>query len=88
MDSLKIKELINQLIDSPYSEVSSLGIKLSNLHALFESKQLSISEYFEILADLEHLSNITDQMREVEHWSEISKAIDTIDKIRNWLPLI
>ena len=54
-----MSDLLNELLVSDNADVSAFAKEANDLKNLYESKQISASEYKELLLDLEHGKTIT-----------------------------
>lgn len=86
--NIDTKGIIDQLLYSPIAELAEIGKQAQQLTAQLEARSITVSEYQELISDLQSLRNINENMMEVERWREIVETVKILNLIRQWAPLL
>ena len=84
----KAQETIKQLLASPFPEIASLAQRTVDLKLQLIDNKISESEFEELLTDLQSLSDLNQNVIEIERWREIVEAATILNIIRQWAPLL
>jgi hypothetical protein len=76
-----MSDLLNELLVSDNADVSAFAKEANDLKNLYESKQISASEYKELLLDLEHGKAITAAAGDLETKSKLNEMISSLINI-------
>ena len=80
-----MSDLLNELLVSDNADVSAFAKEANDLKNLYESKQISASEYKELLLDLEHGKAITAAAGDLETKSKLNEMISGLINIASVL---
>ena len=73
-----MSDLLNELLGSDNGGVATFAKEVEDLKKQFEAKQLSASEYKELLLDLEHGKAIAAAAGDLETKTKINEAISSL----------
>jgi len=76
-----MSDLLNELLVSDNADVSAFAKEANDLKNLYESKQISASEYKELLLDLEHGKAITAAAGDLETKTKLNEMISSLINI-------
>ena len=79
---------LRELLDSPIPEVVSAAQKAIALNEKLARKEISLSEYNELIDDIARLDRIDSAMMKQEVYIAISKAYKVIVALKTFAPLI
>ena len=82
------QETINQLLASPFPEIATLAQKTVDLKLQLIDNKITESEFEELLTDLQSLSDLNQNVIDIERWREIVEAASILNIIRQWAPLL
>ena len=80
-----MSDLLNELLVSDNADVSAFAKEANDLKNLYESKQISASEYKELLLDLEHSKTITAAACDLETKTKLNELISGLINIASVL---
>jgi hypothetical protein len=86
--NINIDAIINQLLVSPIAEVVQVAERAKAFKTQLDASVITLSEFKELITDLQHLDHINKNMIEVERWREIVQAVEVLNMIRQWAPLL
>jgi protein involved in sex pheromone biosynthesis len=80
-----MSDLLNELLVSDNADVSAFAKEANDLKNLYESKQISASEYKELLLDLEHGKAITASAGDLETKTKLNEMTSGLINIASVL---
>lgn len=80
-----MSDLLNELLGSDNAEVAAFANEANDLKKQFEAKQISASEYKELLLDLEHGKAITAAAGDLETKTKLNGLISGLINVASVL---
>lgn len=73
-----MSDLLNELLSSDNPAVADFAKEANDFKSMFEAKQISVSEYKELLRDLEHSKAITAAAGDLETKTKLNELVENL----------
>jgi hypothetical protein len=76
-----MSDILNELLGSDNAAVADFAKEANDFKNMFEAKQISVSEYKELLRDLEHSKAIAAAAGDLETKSKLNELVENLINI-------